>query len=239
MHFLDQKQKPNWPIYLPSLVYAYNVTPHSTNRFQPYELMFRHKAPIPCDNWLGLRQYEVSGLKSKSAWLSQQLDALVAANKQALKSIHKTTQHSKACAGSKSLLIPVGNHILLQDHPEGHNKIQDRYKHDIYVVIGHHQEPNVYYIQHLNADCKGHPKVVNHHQLYDLNRSCLPSVSSGSESEGHDVLVIPSLLAGKSLQSNISNFSELIGQHHYNTRSKPKSAVTAKQEAVEMQITHL
>ena len=35
MHSLDQEQKPNWPIYLPSLVYAYNATPHSTTGFQP------------------------------------------------------------------------------------------------------------------------------------------------------------------------------------------------------------
>ena len=154
---------------------------------------------MPCDNWLGLRQYEMSSLKSKSAWLSQQLDALVAANKQALKSIHKTMQCSKAHAGGKSLLSLVGNHVLLWDHPEGHNKIQDRYKPDIYVVVGHHQEPNMYYIQLLNSDHKEHPKVVNHHQLYDLNQSCLPSVSLGSESEGHDVPVIPSFLASKSL----------------------------------------
>ena len=136
---LDQEQKPNQPIYLPSLVNAYNATPHRTTGFQPYELMFRYKAPMPCNNWLGLRQYETVSLKSKSAWLSQQLDALMAANKQALKSIHKTMQHSKAHAGSKSVLILVVNHVLLQDHPEGHNKIQDRYKPNIYVVVGHHQ----------------------------------------------------------------------------------------------------
>ena len=54
---LDQEQKPNWPIYLPSLVYAYNATPHSTTGLQPYELMFGHRAPMLCDNWLGLRHY--------------------------------------------------------------------------------------------------------------------------------------------------------------------------------------
>ena len=83
MYSLDQKQKPNWPIYLPSLVCAYNATPHSTTKFWPYKLMFGCKAQTPCNNWLGLRQYETSS-KSKSAWLSQQLDALVAANKQEL-----------------------------------------------------------------------------------------------------------------------------------------------------------
>ena len=54
MHSLDQEQKHNWPIYLPSLVYAYNATPPSTTGFQPYKLIFGCKAPMPCDNWLGL-----------------------------------------------------------------------------------------------------------------------------------------------------------------------------------------
>ena len=52
--------------------------------------------------------------------------------------------------------------MLLCDHPEGHNKIQDRYKSDVYIVVGHHQEePNVYYIQLLNSSKPGQHKVVN------------------------------------------------------------------------------
>ena len=77
MQTLHQEQKPNWPIYLPSLVYAYNAIPHSTTGFQPYE----HKVPLPCNNWLGLENYKLDGLKSKTAWLSQQLNALLYANK--------------------------------------------------------------------------------------------------------------------------------------------------------------
>ena len=30
MQSLDWEQKPNWPVYLPSLVFTYNATPHST-----------------------------------------------------------------------------------------------------------------------------------------------------------------------------------------------------------------
>ena len=70
----------------------------------------------------------------------------------ALKGIQKTTKRNKDWNSGKDLLIPVGNHVLLRDHPEGRNKIQDRYKTDVYVVVGHHQEePNVYYIQLLNS----------------------------------------------------------------------------------------
>ena len=67
MRSLDHEQKTNWPIYLPLLVFSYNTTPHSTTGFQPYKLIFGHKASMPCDNWLGLRHYEADGLKSKTA----------------------------------------------------------------------------------------------------------------------------------------------------------------------------
>ena len=65
MHTLGNEQKPNWPVYLPSLVYAYNAALHSTTGFQPYELMFRCKAPMPCNNWLGLDNYKPDSFKSK------------------------------------------------------------------------------------------------------------------------------------------------------------------------------
>ena len=92
MRTLTKEQKPNWPTYVPSLVYAYNSTPHASTGFQPYELMFGRKAPTPCDNWLGLAQYKSPGFKSKTIWLNQQLGAMMHANKQALKYIQKSNK---------------------------------------------------------------------------------------------------------------------------------------------------
>ena len=86
MQTLNSEQKPNWPVYLPSLVYAYNTTPHASTGFQPHELMFGHKASLPCDNWLGLENYKPDSFKSKTVWLNQQLNAMLHANKKALKS---------------------------------------------------------------------------------------------------------------------------------------------------------
>ena len=91
MRTLDQEQKPNWPTYLPSLVFAYNAAPHSTTGYQPYKLMFGRKAPTPYNNWLGLKNYQLASFKSKTAWLNEQLNAILYANKQALKGIHKST----------------------------------------------------------------------------------------------------------------------------------------------------
>ena len=77
MRILTEEQKPNWPTYVPSLVYAYNSTPHASTGFQSYELMFGHKAPTPCDDWLGLVQYKSDSFKSKTVWLKQQLNAMM------------------------------------------------------------------------------------------------------------------------------------------------------------------
>ena len=49
---LSKEQKDNWPLHLPSLVFVYNATLHSTTGYQPYELMFGHKAPTICNVWL-------------------------------------------------------------------------------------------------------------------------------------------------------------------------------------------
>ena len=158
------------------------------------------------------------------------------ANKQALKSIKKSVQRNKNRTGGKPLDIPIGNHVLLRDHPEGRNKIQDRYKSDVYVVVGHHAEPNVYYIQLLNSDKPGSPKAVNRRQLFDLNRTSPPSEAT---SLNGDFAAIPSFLH-KSIhkQHNLNNTIDL-PSHQYNTRSKRKAATAGRQAEVNTIITHL
>ena len=49
--------------------------------------------------------------------------------------------------------------MLLRDHPEGRNKIQDNYKNELFVVESQHQDPNVYTIKSLNG--KGPMHKVN------------------------------------------------------------------------------
>ena len=58
---------------------------------------------------------------------------------------------------------------MLHDHPEGHNKIQDKYKETEFVMVHRHVEPNVYDIKPVNG--KGPVHTVNQHQLQDLERT--------------------------------------------------------------------
>ena len=198
--------------------------------------MFGYKPPMPCDNWLGLENYKPDSFKSKTVWLNQQLNAMLHANKQALKLINKSTKHNKDHTGSQNLCITIGTHVLLRDHLEGCNKIQDWYKSDVFVVVVHHTEPNVYYIQLLNKNRPGLPKVVNWHQLFDSNCTSPPTVATTSPDGDH--AIIPSFLHPNP-KSNIFNVDQHNVSHQYNTRSKHKAATTGRQAEVNTIITHL
>ena len=78
---LSKEQKSDWPAHLSTMTFAYNATPHSSTGFQPYELTFGHKAPAPCDAWLGLHAYSDAKSASSSAWVDQQLEHMVMANR--------------------------------------------------------------------------------------------------------------------------------------------------------------
>ena len=86
---LDKEQKTNCPFHLPSLVFAYNATLHNVTGFQPYEVMFGHKAPTVCNAWLRLAKYHDQYSQSKSAWVNQQHDLILAVNRWALKTSSK------------------------------------------------------------------------------------------------------------------------------------------------------
>ena len=116
---LSKEQKDNWPLHLPSLVFAYNAMLHSTTGYQPNELMFGHKAPTICNAWLRLADYDNNYLQSKCEWVNQQHELILAANRHALKRIRQSVEKSVSRAGGKDLKIPIGNLVLLCDHPEG------------------------------------------------------------------------------------------------------------------------
>ena len=116
---LNKEQKVNWPLHLSSLVFAYNVMPHSVTGYQPYELMFGHKAPTVCDAWLRLAQYNDQYLQSKSTWVNEQHELILVVDRWALKNIKQTANKTVFHVGGSPLYIPKDNLVLLRDHPEG------------------------------------------------------------------------------------------------------------------------
>ena len=86
---LLKSQKPNWPAHLNALVFAYNATPNSTTGLQPYQLIFGCKAQTPCDNWLGLNNYDSDESMSRSSWLQEHQKLMKTANQHALRALKK------------------------------------------------------------------------------------------------------------------------------------------------------
>ena len=87
---LKSEEKADWPSHLPALVFAYNARPHASTSYQPYQLMFGHRALAPCDNSLGLRAYNDDKSITRIDWVDQQLEQLLHANKCAQKNIKAT-----------------------------------------------------------------------------------------------------------------------------------------------------
>ena len=114
-------------------------------------------------------RYDDNYSQSKCEWVNQQHELILAVNRHALKRIKQSAEKSVSQAGGKDLEIPIGNLVLLPDHPEGQNKIQDHYKSELFVVESKHWDPNVYKIKPLCG--KGPMHTVNWQQLFDLQKS--------------------------------------------------------------------
>ena len=121
--------------------------------------MVGHRAPTICDAWLGVANYNDTFSQSKCAWVNQQHEVILAGNRWALKRIQHSAEKSVSQVGGKALDIPLGNLVFLHDHWEGHNKIQDNYKSELFVMESKHKDPNVYTIKSLNG--KGPMCMVN------------------------------------------------------------------------------
>ena len=65
--------------------------------------MFGHKAPSICDAWLELANYNDNLSQGKFAWVNQQHENILAANRQALKRMRISAEKSVSQAEEKAL----------------------------------------------------------------------------------------------------------------------------------------
>ena len=179
---LPISQKTNWSAHLTSLVFAYIVMPNSNRGQQPNQLMFGCKAQMPSDNWPGLKNYDSSESVSKGSWVWEHHKLMQAANQHALKNIQRHEEQSALRTGGKELSISEGNVVILWDHTKGHNKIQDHFKDQEFVVVEQLHEPDMYCIKPVNGVSL--EKIVNCRQLQDLQKAHNESDTTSDEEMG-------------------------------------------------------
>ena len=143
---LTKEQNSHWPLHWHSLVFAFNAMPHSTTNYQLYEPMFGCKVPTIYDAWHGPTNYNDNFSQCLCAGINQQHKLILATNTHTLKRIKHSEEISVSGAGGNTLNIPLGNLVLVLDHPEGGKKIQDNYKSELLVMEElKHKDTNVYH----------------------------------------------------------------------------------------------
>ena len=166
---------------------------------------------------MGLRNYDDEKSASKIQWVDQQAELLLIANKRAMKNIKAIEAKNKRISKGKDLDIPVGNLVLLQDHPEGHHKIQDRNKSELYIVVHKGEHPNNFWIKPLGSNVK--PKEVNRWQIFDVGTTQMDLVNRKEEEEREE----------EDQELSIPRYNPKVKievpsgpSHQYNLRRRPK-----------------
>lgn len=130
---LPPEKKRRWPEHLAELVYAYNVTPHSSTGYSPFHLLFGIQPHLPIDALLGQDPDADQGQDWLNAHKERLRDAHLRAKEYAeRKAADRVTQQEEKvyCPA-----VEVGQYVYLRYRPPGRNKIQDAWSSTMYKVI--------------------------------------------------------------------------------------------------------
>ena len=123
--------------------------------------------------------------------------------------------HAEECRKVKSKVTgnTRGQLVLLHDHPEGYNKIQNMYESEE-LVVGKCPQPNVYHIKPVNAN--GPMWTVNWHQLQDLGKTQNDG-GLASPQDNHDGSQVPSF----NLKPNLTKSPLDLHQYAMHSKGRP------------------
>ena len=165
-------------------------------------------------------------------------EKLLITNKRAMKNIKATAAQNKRTAGWSDINIPPGNLVLLRDHPEGRNKIQDHYKSGLFQVIKKGEHPNNFWIKPIGSS--SHPKEVNCRQLFDIS---ITEEALAGRKEEEDQDKDEEEPAIPTYNPQLAKPSPVRPGHSYNLRPRPKPAPRKLVRKVETStstlVTHL
>lgn len=180
---LDADQKRKWTMYLPELVYVYNVTPHSSTGFSPYYLLYGREPKLPVDFLLGINNDSESF--EVDEWLHTHRERLRYAWAAAEKNTEKSAEKRREFHERKSTpcSIDVGTKVLLRNHVQGRNKIQDVWKPDPYIITEKLQE-NVYKVK--SADGYDDVKVLHRNEILDTKEKAQNDIDPCEEPDSDE-----------------------------------------------------
>lgn len=217
---LPPEKKRRWTEHLPELVYAYNVTPHSSTGYSPYYLLFGVQPHLPIDALLGRECVS----DRKQDWLSVHQERLRQAHLRAREYSEQKAAERIALQNEKVYCptVDIGQLVFLRHRPLGRHKIQDAWSPTVYKVT------DIYGTTHTVEPLEGGPsKRVHRSELRPcakpvpkprtktrLQSSMQPQpvVMDMPESSGPDFVVVEEVLPPQSVQTaNLPQVAEGVG----------------------------
>ena len=127
---LTPEEKKHWPLHLPELVFWYNVSNHSTTGVSPYTMLYGRDPTLPLD--IEYRHH----LKNTAPTTAEEY---LLNHVQRLNQIHQRARQKRCIktpdAHSIGVRLEPGDLVLRRSHPLGRNKIQDRFKREVFTVL--------------------------------------------------------------------------------------------------------
>ena len=130
---LPPEKKRRWPQHIPELVYAYNVTPHSSTGYSPYFLLFGVQPHLPVDALKGRECVS----DRKQDWFTVHQERLRQAHEKARVYSEQKVAERITLQNEKVYCPPVdiGQSVFLRHRPLGRHKIQDAWGPTVYKIV--------------------------------------------------------------------------------------------------------
>ena len=158
---LGEEEKQRWTQHLPTVIQAYNNTPHASTGFSPYFLLFGQEPRLPVDDVLGRPAVQASGV---SEWVRVHRLRLREAHQRAYRQLQsaaaKRCEYTDRHAADHPLA--VGQYVYVRNRVLGRSKIQDLWRAELYRVTSRRHPLHVYTIQPIAG---GPEKTVNRRDL--------------------------------------------------------------------------
>lgn len=139
---LEDEQKTTWKSYVPTLVHAYNSTPHSSTGFSPHFLLFGRHPRLAIDAFLGIEP-DKSEVKDKKSYVSGLRHRLHFAYNVARREARKQGKRHKKWYDLRvrEAKLEVGDRVLVKNVGiRGKAKLADKWEKDVYIIVG---QPNL------------------------------------------------------------------------------------------------
>ena len=132
---LDEEKRNKWHLYLQSLVFIYNSTPHSVTEISPYFLMFGREPYLSVDSWACSESLEDKSLEGE--WINNQWRIQKEAWDIARKNAEKNwvVKAKTKLANSRQPDLEVGQKVLIRENARiGRAKLKEKYQKEKWVI---------------------------------------------------------------------------------------------------------